>query len=74
MVDRTGSKCIAIQAKRNIKGGIRVLDLTEDEFRHRQVRLSSRKTRMVEGTDTERRLELFNRMLQVPLLPVLSVM
>ena len=33
----TGSKCIAIQAKRDLEGGIRVLDLTEDEFCHRQV-------------------------------------
>ena len=62
-----------IQAKRTLEEEIDVLDLMEDEFRRRQVRLSSRKTRMVQWTDAECRPKLLNRTLQVPFLSVLSV-
>lgn len=55
------------------RGGFRVLDLTEDELGHRQVGLGSRATRMVKRTNSERALELLNRVLEIPLLTLLSI-
>ena len=53
--------------------GICVLDLTQDEFGHCQVQLCGCTTRMIQWTSTECPLKLFNRMLQTPFIPVLSV-
>ena len=58
-----------MQAKGYFKGHIRVLDLTEDEFR----RLSSRTTRTAQWTNTECPLKLFNRTPRIPFFPALLV-
>lgn len=71
MANRTGSKCTVIQAKGDLKGGARVFNLTEDESRHCEIRLSSYKTRMVQRTDTERPLKLL--LGQVPFFSILPV-